>query len=261
MWQQISHFTQTPFASLLGLGLGVLGIGLAVYFYVKGLRRKELLFFQSGRTIFSKSRAALDGLEIFYRGAPQEMVTIARLTLWNSGTDTIDFVDVSSKQPIEVCVDSSISILDFSVVDPERSPFKIGDKFIQNGLQIISIEFEYLDPKDGGALEIIHNGPEAAEIAVRGRIKGGKGPTGIDPLVARRPRAFGPLLPLANSKAFGWLATVTYIALAAFLVNRGIDGEVRVGYLIGGVMSILGALGMYFGYTKEQVPTKFLRNF
>lgn len=260
MWEQVGEFAQSPIAALLGLGLGALGVGLAIYFYVKGKRRKELCFFQSSRTLFSKSKAALEGLDILYKGATQEQVTITKLTLWNSGTETVLAEDVSLKAPLVVLIDTSATVLDYSTIGDDSSPFSLELLPSDESNHRIAVKFEYLDAKDGGAIQIVHNGSASTTISMTGKVKGGNGPKGIDPLVARRPKMFGPILYLANSKLFAWFGVAVYAGAATWLLARGISQSFSIPYLAGSAVCILGSFVMYTGYAKEQVPTRFLRD-
>src|SRR2546423_15011896 len=100
MSELLQKFVQNPMFQLLSLGLGLIGIILAVLFYIKSRRYKALMYEISSTTLIENLSAKLTGLEVNFKGIPQERITVSRLVFWNDGSDTIRLTDLTNMAPI-----------------------------------------------------------------------------------------------------------------------------------------------------------------
>jgi hypothetical protein len=159
LYDKILEFGSRPGASLGGLVLGVVGIGMAVFFYVRSKRYRELKYYLSSRVLISEPEKKLEGLQVTYNSTPQKRVTVSRLSMWNAGTEVICPEDCPSQCPLLIRVPSDAEILDLSVVRTtnEASCFRLGTPTRVDENTVIPILFEYLDRTDAATTQIVHN--------------------------------------------------------------------------------------------------------
>ncbi|MCA1578337.1 MAG: hypothetical protein LC794_13350 [Acidobacteria bacterium] len=183
----------------IGLTLGILSILATVYFAVRYAERKEPRFISLNDRKIAVSDDAPEEIQIFYKGEKVEQVTSTLIWFWNEGKRPIKKEDLSRSQPLLIKLQSDetpIEILDVSVRKSSRDA--IGFKAIKNSHSSVSVEFEFLDYRDGAVVEIQHTGTRQTSVEVVGVVLGS--PKGIR-RAARRKFAWlpFPVLPLRYS--------------------------------------------------------------
>ena len=258
VWQELTTFGSNPVVSLSSLAIGILGVLLAIIFYMKTKRCKELKYAVLNRTVINQPEKELRGLQVTYNSVPQQRVTVSRIVILNSGTETIRLEDIPNKAPLSINIPrDNIQVLDLSLakVTNKASCFIVGD--VETGETEISVplSFEYMDQQDGVTVQIIHNGTEDTKIKVTGKIIGGKGPLLTD--------IKGDLSPRFYSRAFEF--TQSELSMAAFygcagivlLILRLFMGS-GWGYIVGGILFLFISLSFY-SEGKRKAPIRLLR--
>jgi hypothetical protein len=200
--------------TLIGLAIGAIGIALAIYFYIKG---KPLKFIASAsrsfRVISGRSRK-IPGLHVLIHGQPVTIITVTRFAFWNTGNRTIDSLDIPPNDPIVITAMRNAHIDDIELLETTKQANQIQIEK-QDNQQLFKINFEYLDPGDGGTVNIIHNGNEIDEFILKGSIKGGKvGKTWSEEESITAP--VGPVGPPVQFSMSGrkYLRVVAYVFLS-----------------------------------------------
>jgi hypothetical protein len=100
---------------------------------------------------------------------------MARERFWNGGRDTIKGSDVSANDPLRIEV-LGAKVLDVSILattSPAVSPeVGIDSAKAAVSLSFVGLSFDYLDRQEGFLVQLMHTGPESADVDVKGRIKG-----------------------------------------------------------------------------------------
>lgn len=158
--------------------LGIIAIPVGIYFswhyYRKSLRTKAITYTCDSLVLISPSVEPDDKLQISWEGRDVPRVTRTNVAIWNSGTETIEGSSVVASDPLRIEATGGARLLRATVINRTRDVTHADMPNI-NEMQV-RLRFEYLDAKDGLAVEVLHTG-EPGSIAVKGTVKGI--PTGI----------------------------------------------------------------------------------
>lgn len=254
-WAKISEFASDPLATLIGLILGFSGITLAIIFYFKSRRSKELKYFVTSRTLFDEPEKRLEGLQITYNSIPQKRITVARIAIWNSGTETIVSDDIPTKYPLFIQLDEECEVLGIAVtrITDDATLFQFSIPFNHRAWTKIPLSFEYLNKGHGATIQIVHNGPETIPIKVKGKIKGGNGPIEINTRFIERDISWSRL----KNDLHG---AISYLSISIVTIILGFALGLVWPLLAIGFVSLPAALVMYISYTKQRILMKYLRD-
>ena len=166
-----------PIIALGGFALGVLGILLAIIFYVKAKKEKVPCYQVRSNTLIEGLHKALDGLQLHYKGTLQERLTVTKMVFWNAGRETIDRRDLVAAEPIGIVCSKQLNVLDAQIIQASAVANAVAlKKMVELGpdKNLYPIEFDYLDNKEFFVVQIVHTGPDDEEFRIRGKIKGVK---------------------------------------------------------------------------------------
>jgi hypothetical protein len=254
--------SENPLVPLGGILLGVLGIILAVVFFIRSRRVSKVRYDCSGRSLVEGLSGALEGIEVRYKGSPQERITVSRLVFWNAGTETIrvgDFTD----DPLRIVCTKDVAILDHRIVEPNDATNKIWVGSVQHAEDetFITIRFDYLDANDGAIVQIVHNGSERVRFRLAGSLKGNCSITRSESPTYRMQRIYQavPIVgELTKSSLFGWFGALTYFVggIAALIAPfRGASWW----FLALAAFCFFAMWVMIYSYATGQVPSHFRR--
>lgn len=223
----------SPIITIGGFVLGVIGIVLAIIFYIRSKKDRIPCFEVKSTTLIEGLHNALDGLQLHYKGMPQDRITVTKLVFWNDGRETIDKRDFVVADPIGIFCSNSLIILDIQVtqISSKSNTVKLGAVVEENNnAHFYPIDFEYLDNRDYFVIQVVHSGLDSEEIVFRGKIKGVKEIKNTTDIVFDKhilglmPFAFG-LEKLLSSKVFmryGGSITYTFFGvLGIWALLRG----------------------------------------
>jgi hypothetical protein len=166
-------------------------------------------------------------LSIHFKG--QEINTLNKtwIILWNAGNAEITASQISKQNPLTIECDIGI-ILDAAITNQTNSDNMV---YLVESLdkKSVRISFDYLNPKDGVALELLHSGPNS-QIHITGSIIGSLKPKLV--YYEKRPFAASRLTP-----------------------NRPLQQENSLSSLIGVI--VVGAIGMLALTTATGLPSVF----
>jgi hypothetical protein len=167
--------------------LAALSIVLAIVVYIKSRRFKSAFYFVETNHIIGSAPRRFRGLEVLYNGSNIESFSASKIFLWNRGTEAIRGTDIAPAAPLLVNQRDGEVILDHKVLYCSSPHSKVSSHSQENGGVLIA--FDYLDPKNGLILEVLHTGGPGT-ISVSGSIIGGgevrhrRNPRGIRELVS-----------------------------------------------------------------------------
>lgn len=171
-WLKISEWlTENPWISALSLFLALLGIVLAIIFFIRGRRTKEPQYAIRSTNLMRDFTSRLEALEMTYAGERISNLTATKLAFWNNGKDTIDGSDIAAADPLMVKVNDGYKILDSSVLYAKNAANQFSINYSDDGSHVL-IQFDYLDADEGGVIQLLHTGKSSEDIEVCGTIKG-----------------------------------------------------------------------------------------
>lgn len=252
----IESFANNPLVSIGSLGLAVLGIILAIIFYVRSQRNKVPCFDTSNNTIIEGLHKALDGLEVRYKGVTQERITISKVIFWNDGKETIDKNDLVMQDPLRIVCPKDIEILDIQVISNniELNSIVLENQVVEEDTIYYPVSFEYLDHEEYLIIQIIHNGDTSGRFSVAGKIKGVKSITKVSE--AKPPAKIFKYLPfmfpyekiLSSPIFYKYIGSLLYFSGAMYAVWNLFIGNTQW-YVWLAIPILLFFSGvMYFGF-------------
>lgn len=145
----------------VGTFIGLLGIALAFYFYVKSVRKKKLVFANKESVVLGDSDDSFDGrLRVLFDQKEVTRVTRSVFVLWNAGRETIRGSDIAHSDPLCLTFPEDTEILMLSVDRMTRSAVAANVKpRTEAQRHCVCIDFDFLDFKDGFTLSVVHNAP------------------------------------------------------------------------------------------------------
>ncbi len=171
MLEFLNFFNQAWVGSFIGLvGITVGLIGLVLYRLSRNIAEPSYQN-SSLRLIGEKENNLPKEVEVTYNGRVVERLTKTTLIFWNNGTAVIDGKDIIASDPITIVFDKNDNILSYKILKCTKNVnnFSIV-KYDDHPYQLL-LNFDYLDPKDGAVLEILHDGREKYP-RITGTIKG-----------------------------------------------------------------------------------------
>lgn len=263
--QLLNEIASNPLITLLGLSLGVLGIALAIIFYLKSQRISKLRYDLYSHSLVEGLSTALDDLEVIYKGEKQDRITVTRFVFWNAGTETIRKNDLTN-DIFRIACSPEIKILDQKIVTIAKVTNEISLCSLLTDEEDCSIPviFDYLDTHDGAVIQIVHNGHVSNRFVLKGSIKGNCSIKRAESPAYRIKRRYqfllGPFDPLMTSSLFGWIGALTYLVLGFVGFMIPILGKGSWWFLVLAVFGGFGAWVMIYAYVLGQVPSRFQRS-
>lgn len=139
--------------SALSIGLGLLSLALALYFRrIKklGYKRYDIALLGGEAAVFPEE------LQLRFCGEIVERVASTDIAIWNAGNVTLERNDIVRADPLRVEV-SNGKILRAGILQRSREVNQVEVTVLDKG-SAATVEFEYLDARDGVILKVLHTG-------------------------------------------------------------------------------------------------------
>ncbi len=239
-----------PIITLVSFLITIIGFPLSFYFYLKAKVYKRLSFAKHSFRLLSTALSQLDALHITYNEVPVKGLTATNIVVWNSGTQTINKIDVVPKKPITIFCQDENQIYDAYITTGNESTNNFVLKKIN--LRKYQLNFDYTDKSHGCVLQVLHSG---GFININGHIKGGR-------LVYVENTDRSKKEKILNSRFLGnYLFEIILILTIIILITCLIyveDTVLRVG------LGLYIALGFYFLSTffkSSKIPINLYKSF
>ncbi len=167
---KITSLMNNPYAWLFLSFCTVAALIFAVYTWMVGKKKKEFTYLSNSYKIIQKGKSTIPQLKLIYENRDIEDLSITRYVIWNSGNEVINKNDIVSEKPLKIMsTDASTIILDTKIIveSEETNKFLIGEQ----QEKFSTINFDYIDPRDGIVVQVIHTGKF---LEINCKIKGGK---------------------------------------------------------------------------------------
>lgn len=165
-------------SQMFSIGIGILGIFLAIFFYFRQNREKKPIFSIKSFNLTNNFSNKLDNFELLYYGKRVENLTITKIAFWNDGNEVIRGQDIAPADPLKVTVGNKFKIFNAKILEgtaKKENQFKI----IKND-ESITISFDFISQNEGAILEVVHSGLSSKDINITGTIIGVGKPRQID---------------------------------------------------------------------------------
>jgi hypothetical protein len=158
--------------SVIGI-VGILVGSILSYIFFRKSRIGPRPTYQMAATRVIGNYSALlnKKVEIFFEGNKVERVSKTQIVLWNSGTSTINGSDIVSSDPINFIFSKESRIVDVTIISCARDVNDLKVEINSIETNKVNCTFDFLDPGDGGIIELIHTDSNVYPI-VGGTIKG-----------------------------------------------------------------------------------------
>jgi hypothetical protein len=225
---QFGQFLVNPLWNVGGFLIGVVGIVLAVFYYMRSRRLIRLSYSLRRFTIFGENVGTLPGLSISCGGKPISKLFDYRMLIWNSGSKVVHPSSFASSDPLRIQLGSECnSVVGVNILGASTSANHV--TVLMQVPDQISIDFEYLDRKQGAVLSILSDAELWPPPRLEGIVKGGAivEITGIretplsDVIICATAFGFGPTLIGGILQWVGPLVAypVGIVILAIFIIT------------------------------------------
>ena len=137
----------------VGIIVGIVGVVLTWR-----ARRPNVVALQSHNVAMIGGGAVFpDDVEVQYRGTPVPKITSSTVWVWNAGKQTVKGSDIVAHDPLRLRFGGKV--LNVRVKKVSRHVLRITAEASDEASETVSWGFEFLDPGDGGVLEVLYTGP------------------------------------------------------------------------------------------------------
>ena len=161
----------SPWFAWTSMAVGVIGILLAIVFYIKSQKRISLSGSSVTQIFIHDEQTRLDNLKVIYNGKEIRSLYVTKYTIVNTGNEVIKYEAIDSKNPLEIHSEKKAGVLFAKVIWQTSDHIALNvETDIDN--QIIRIRFGRFEKKDKVIIYIYHENSYAA-FSLCGEIEGG----------------------------------------------------------------------------------------
>lgn len=154
----------------LGFIIGLIGLILAILFYIKSKKKKKIHFIKKTFKLLTKPND-LPKLDIFYDEKKVEKMIITRFLIINVGNEIINGSEISNHDPLTILLPIESQVFDVKILFANKKANMFTTVQNKNS---IDLTFDFLDVGDGVVLQIIHDVENGDNINLLGTIKGAR---------------------------------------------------------------------------------------
>lgn len=192
---QLRTIVESP---LTGFSLAILSVLLTIYLDRKNRSKRTLLYrIPEEKTHENFAQHTSD------RNKDGHLCGL-KIALWNGGNDTIRRTDIPRSDPLRFVIQGDSRFLSARIINESRPANELAVQLHPNRPYELDVVFEYLDPNDGGIVELVYEGEEPVALNMAGSIMGIGGPTRD---FGRNPRSI--ILTYSSILLLSW--TIAYI--------------------------------------------------
>ena len=140
-------------ASIVGAIIGIVGI---ILFFKSGTRGRPTSQMRSLRLIGKENQNLPENVKILFDTEEVPRLTLTKVWFWNDGTQTIHGRDIVEDDPLRLVLEDDELFLTASVSAATRTVNKFHAEIDRNSRNKCIINFDFLDPKDGARIELLH---------------------------------------------------------------------------------------------------------
>lgn len=158
--------------TVFSLAIGVAGIILAVVFYRLGKPVRRLAFATRTFPVVLQQAKRIKGLNVDYKAQNVSRLSVSRLAIWNAGTEPIRGSEISEHDPLRLSAGDGVKVLGVELVEATRAANRLTVLAAEETGSGWKVMFDFLDPRDGALMDVVHDGTGLKDIALVGTIVG-----------------------------------------------------------------------------------------
>ena len=142
--------------------IGILAGGALGLFLHWRSRIPGIIAFQSRNVSLIGGRHAVlpADIKVLYRETAVPGLAASTVWLWNAGNKTVRRMDIVASDPLRFSFDGEV--LNVRIRKVSRESVQIKADILEEGGDTVRFGFEFLDPGDGGVLDVLHSGSAEA---------------------------------------------------------------------------------------------------
>ncbi len=174
-------FQNSVWVNIVSIGLGVLGIYLAYYFYKKSVIFKGPIYEITSQKLVDPLLGERLPVDVKWGKKSIPCLTVVKIAFWNNGKDTINYDDVAPTDPLRIIVRKGSKILKAQIgaITSKANNVRITEESDENS-DVVNIAFDYLDYKDGFVITVYGTMKDKSEAELVGTIKGVRSMFSVD---------------------------------------------------------------------------------
>jgi len=157
---------------IIGSAIGIAGIILAIYTHIVKIKGRLVYWEKSLKLIGKNEYLIPDEVTILFDGKKVETLSKTIIIFWNSGKEIIRGGDIVPSHEPRIFFDKDIKVLSAKVVKCTEKTNEFNVKINHELPNEAICTFNYLEPKDGAVIELMHTSKDLSSPNIKGKIKG-----------------------------------------------------------------------------------------
>lgn len=234
--------------TLISSIFGIIGFFYGFYSRYTGKIRKLIKYQITGYNLVSEEiKKISNSVKVTINDKEIENLTLTRVAIINDGNVTIKKDDIPMEHPFEIKVDDPFELYEYELESQNDQHFKVETKRHKNK---IILNFNYLEPKRGFLIKLLHSGKRSNCITVNGKIIGANKIVQSS-LSSQNERDYITL----NESLFGFIVMMS--VLAALITFSFVTDDLS--FLWGLFLSLFVYGGLFFAIRQKRrlaIPVK-----
>ncbi len=174
----VAKFFSNPLVGVTGTLASVLGLILAVYFFLAAREVPQLIYFVHPVVSTIAAAGQSSRLSVTFDGKPISTdVTAAQVAFWNNGDRSIRRENIL--RPFVISVGARVPILEARLVKKSRDVVSVGIDTTRSHDGEIQVTWNILEHNDGGVIQLIFSGSASTPIKAEAVIEGQRAVEGL----------------------------------------------------------------------------------
>ena len=166
------RFFANPIVGILGALASIIGVPLAIYFYVQATHFREVVYYVNPAQAIVVKSGEVSRLRVLVGDRELKSdVTTAQIAIWNRGNESLKQENMLT--PLTIRTIPAVPILEVKIRTRSRDAIgmAIDETHLEDGT--VGISWKILEQGDGGVIQLVYAGsPDKTKIALAGVIEG-----------------------------------------------------------------------------------------
>lgn len=165
----IEDVGNNPIFQIISLLIGLIGIFLAILFFIKSKKQTKPFFAKRSFNLISEKIKIIGNFNISFNNKEINNLTITKVAIWNGGNQTLNHSDFAQNDLLKIKAEEGIEIYDCKIVYESNKTCMMNINVNRNEIMVL---FDFFDRNQGGIIQITHSGKSSKDINILGTIKG-----------------------------------------------------------------------------------------
>lgn len=165
----IENIGNNPIFQIISLLFGLIGIFLAILFFIKGKKQTKPFFAKRSFNLISEKIKNIGNFNISFNNQEINNLTVTKVAIWNAGNQTLNHSDFAQNDLLKIKAEEGIEFYDSKIVYESDETCMMSIDANRNEIMVL---FDYFDRNQGGIIQITHSGKGSKDINILGTVKG-----------------------------------------------------------------------------------------